>query len=117
MPVVHINVNGLESPGSSPRLSYTCEKDTVLFAHAEWCGYCRQAMPEYLQASVELDGGLVFLAIVDTELRKLPPQHPISSHISGFPTFFHCRAGSSELRPIQLPRDRKGMIDFLLSGN
>jgi len=113
MPVVHINENGLDSSGSAPHLSYTCEMDTVLFAHAAWCGYCKQAMPEYLQASIQLAGTVTFLAIEDVMLKKLPPGNPISSHISGFPTFFHCKAGSSELKPINLPRNKQGMVDFL----
>lgn len=50
--------------------------DCVIMYYADWCGYCKQALPAFLEAS-RVPGGTVMYAV-----EYLPKGHPIGS----FPT-------------------------------
>src|SRR5271156_5820982 len=49
----------LESP-DQVRTAFAQKRPTVIMFHAEWCGACKLAMPNYLKAAQELAGKVDF---------------------------------------------------------
>jgi thiol-disulfide isomerase/thioredoxin len=68
------------------------EKYTVMF-RADWCGYCKQALPEYKSAAKHSNN--MFYAIEEQELNKYQDKTGVNLSITGFPTFFHHPAVSA----------------------
>lgn len=82
-------------------------KSTIVFVHADWCGYCKRTMPEFVKASGSIDK-VRFALLSDVELKKM--ENPLQ--VTGFPSFFLLDE-SGKLSPSQFPREYEDMVKFI----
>lgn len=81
-------------------------KSTILFVHAEWCGYCKKTMPEFVKVSSMEK--VRFAILSDVELGMM--ENPLK--VNGYPSFF-LFDGKGKMSPIQFPREYSEMVKFV----
>lgn len=109
MTIVDLSAASIVWDGNNHRCAWKSSKPTILFVHAKWCGYCKQAMPEFVAAS-NSSSKVYFATMEDVILKDMETPLPVS----GFPTFFMVD-GTGKITKINFPRDKDGMIAYINS--
>jgi thiol-disulfide isomerase/thioredoxin len=78
--------------------------DYVVMYYADWCGYCRQALPAFLEAS-RITGDALMYAV---ESRNIPKGHPVGS----FPTVIRYHTDGRTREVHKGPRTPAGYASF-----
>jgi len=81
-------------------------KSTILFVYAEWCGYCKKTMPEFIKASSMQK--VRFAVMSDDEVAKM--ENPLQ--VNGYPSFFLID-GNGVMSSIRFPREHSEMVKFV----
>jgi len=108
MSVFHLSSSSFTVVDGKTVATFQTEADTILFVHAEWCGYCKQATPEFKKAAITVgDSGVKFAMLEDVELKKMEKPLPVR----GFPSFFRIDGSTGEITPLDgFPRTADAML-------
>jgi len=93
----------VESSPSETKLDNVSNQSVLIF-HAPWCGHCRRAMPDFLEAARRTDGTIVLINTDDPKSKDLVKKYGITS----FPTII--RASGEKYNGT---RDANSLVDFV----
>lgn len=108
MAVYHLKSDSFTVSGGEAVADWDSEgKHTILLVHAEWCGYCKQTVPEFKNAA-ELVSSVNFALLEDVELKKMTKPLPVR----GFPTFFLVDKDTGKISKLDgFPRKSAEMVE------
>jgi thiol-disulfide isomerase/thioredoxin len=108
MSVYHLSSSSFTVAGGETVAAFHTEADTILFIHAKWCGYCKQAVPEFKKAAIAVgDSGVKFAMLEDVELKKMEKPLPVR----GFPSFFRIDGKTGKITALDgFPRTADAML-------
>ena len=74
MAVYHLKSDSFTVSGGEAVADWDSEgKHTILLAHAEWCGYCKQTVPDFEKAAVVVSSvNFALLEVVELQVMAKP---------------------------------------------